>query len=61
MVLPLYRQFLCTSSLDRGFAPRPCPTAAKEPSPTLRAIVQYPVENNAHQGVGRYIEENKIG
>lgn len=57
----LHRQFHCRSSLDRGFAARPYPTAAKEPSPKLTAIVQYPVENNAPQGVCRYIEENKSG
>lgn len=61
MVPLLHRQFHCTSSLDRGFAARPYPTAAKEASPTLTAIVHYPVENNTRQGVCRYIEENKSG
>ena len=38
--------------MDRGFAARLYPAAAKEPSPTLIAIVQYPLENNARQRDG---------
>ncbi|MBY5495826.1 autotransporter outer membrane beta-barrel domain-containing protein [Rhizobium leguminosarum] len=38
--------------MDRGFAARLYPAAAKEPSPTLTAIVQYPLENNARQRDG---------